>query len=255
MADIIINVEHLRKSFGSLEVLKDISFTLEKGKVLSIIGPSGSGKSTLLRCINHLETISSGKIDINGKTMVHTESDGRVVYADKKELREINLSSGMVFQNFNLFPHMSVLANITEGQRFVLGKSKQEAEKKAMELLEKMDLTDKAKAYPGQLSGGQQQRVSIARALSMDPAVLCFDEPTSALDPELTVGVLKVIKELAKEKMTMVVVTHAMAFAKEVSDQVIFMDKGVIVEQGSPEQVFDHPTSPRTRQFLSSYND
>lgn len=251
--DTIINVSHLKKNFGTLAVLKDISFSLEKGHVLSIIGPSGSGKSTLLRCITHLEPITSGSIDICGRNLCHTEADGTVVYAGKEELKAIRLSCGLVFQNFNLFPHLSVLTNITEALRFVLKESKEEADAKARRLLERMGLSDKADAYPGQLSGGQQQRVSIARALALEPTVLCFDEPTSALDPELTGEILKVIKGLAKEKMTMVVVTHEMSFARDISDTVIFMDGGVIVEEGTPEEVFGNPKNPRTRQFLSRY--
>ena len=253
--DTIINVSHLQKRFGDLEVLKDISFHVQRGQVLSIIGPSGSGKSTLLRCITHLETVSGGTIDICGRNLVHTDQEGSVVYADKTQLKEIRLSCGLVFQNFNLFPHLSVMTNITEAQRFVLKRTKEDAEKKARELLKKMGLSDKENAYPCQLSGGQQQRVSIARALALEPTVLCFDEPTSALDPELTGEILKVIKDLAKEKMTMVVVTHEMNFAREVSDQVIFMDGGVIVEQGTPQEVFLHPQNPRTRQFLRRYED
>jgi polar amino acid transport system ATP-binding protein len=250
--DEIITVRHVKKNFGELGVLRDISFSLHKGEVLSIIGPSGSGKSTLLRCITQLERVDGGEIDICGKRMVWT-TDGAVTYADKESLRHIRLQCGLVFQNFNLFPHMSVLGNITEAQRFVLRKSKEEAGKTAMELLGKMGLTDKADAYPGQLSGGQQQRVSIARALALNPQVLCFDEPTSALDPELTGEILRVIKDLAKEKMTMVVVTHEMQFAREVSDNVIFMDDGVIVEQGNPEELFGDPKNQRTRKFLLRY--
>ncbi len=253
--DTIINVSHLQKRFGDLEVLKDISFNVERGQVLSIIGPSGSGKSTLLRCITHLETVTGGSIDICGRNLVHTGSDGKVEYAPKEQLREIRLSCGLVFQNFNLFPHFSVMTNITEAQRFVLKRKKEEAEEKARGLLKKMGLEDKADAYPCQLSGGQQQRVSIARALALEPTVLCFDEPTSALDPELTGEILKVIKNLAKEKMTMVVVTHEMSFARDISDQVIFMDGGVIVEQGSPEEVFGNPQNPRTKQFLRRYEE
>ncbi len=249
----IINVSHLKKQFGSLEVLKDISFSLSKGQVLSIIGPSGSGKSTLLRCITHLETVTSGSIDICGENLVHTNAEGKVVYASKERLKRIRLSCGLVFQNFNLFPHFSVMTNITEAQCHVLGKSKVAAQAKAFELLKKMGLEEKADAYPCQLSGGQQQRVSIARALALEPTVLCFDEPTSALDPELTGEILKVIKDLAREKMTMVVVTHEMSFAREVSDQVIFMDGGVIVEEGTPQEVFENPKNARTKHFLYRY--
>jgi len=250
----IINVRHVKKNYGELGVLRDISFNLQKGEVLSIIGPSGSGKSTLLRCITQLETIDGGEIEICGETMVSTK-DGIVTYADKDRLRHIRLQCGLVFQNFNLFPHMSVMDNITEAQRFVLKKSKEEAVKDALALLAKMGLTDKAKTYPGQLSGGQQQRVSIARALALNPQVLCFDEPTSALDPELTGEILKVIKDLAKEKMTMVVVTHEMQFARDISDNVIFMDDGVIVEEGKPDDIFGNPQNQRTQKFLLRYED
>ncbi|MFA6844661.1 MAG: amino acid ABC transporter ATP-binding protein [Sphaerochaetaceae bacterium] len=248
----IISVKNVRKNFGELEVLKDISFCLEKGEVLSIIGPSGSGKSTLLRCITQLEQIDSGSIAICGQDMV-TTVEGRPVYSNKELLREIRLQCGLVFQNFNLFPHMSVLDNITEAQRFVLKRSKEEARDEARVLLAKMGLSEKEKAFPCQLSGGQQQRVSIARALALNPTVLCFDEPTSALDPELTLEILKVIKNLAKEKMTMMVVTHEMNFARDISDNVIFMDDGFIVEQGNPQEVFNNPKNERTKRFLLRY--
>ncbi len=245
----IIKVEGLKKSFGDLEVLKDISFTVHRGDVLGIIGPSGSGKSTLLRCVCQLETVSGGSISICGKPMVKNG-----VYAGKDELRQIGLNVGLVFQNFNLFPHMSVLKNITEAQRIVLKKEKAEAEETAMELLKKMGLESKANCYPCQLSGGQQQRVSIARALALKPQVLFFDEPTSALDPELTGEILAVIRELAREKMTMVVVTHEMSFARDTSDHVIFMDKGLIVEQGDPKLVINNPQEERTKSFLRRFN-
>lgn len=245
----IIKVQNLTKSFGSLEVLKDISFTVHKGDVLGIIGPSGSGKSTLLRCICQLENLTNGSISICGQTMVKNG-----VYASKKELHQIALNVGLVFQNFNLFPHMSVLQNIMQAQRLVLKKNKQEAESVAMELLKKMNLESKAKFYPCQLSGGQQQRVSIARALALKPQVLFFDEPTSALDPELTGEILAVIKELALEKMTMIVVTHEMSFARDLSDHIIFMDGGVIVEQGNPQNVINNPQKERTKSFLKRFN-
>ncbi len=245
----IIKVENLSKSFGSLEVLKDISFTVHKGDVLGIIGPSGSGKSTLLRTICQLEKVTGGSIKICGDTLV---KDG--IYSDKKMMRKIGLNVGLVFQNFNLFPHFSVMKNITEAQRIVLGKSKKEAEETAFELLHKMNLEDKADFYPCQLSGGQQQRVSIARALALKPEVLFFDEPTSALDPELTGEILAVIRELAQEKMTMVVVTHEMSFARDTSDHIIFMDGGVIVEQGIPSDVINNPQAERTKAFLKRFN-
>ncbi len=244
----IIRVENLKKSFGSLEILKGVSFSLHKGDVLGIIGPSGSGKSTLLRCICQLEKISDGSISVCGQSMVQNG-----IYADKKSLRQIGLKVGLVFQNFNLFPHFSVLRNITEAQRVVLGKSKEEAEETAMFFLKKMNLEQKASSYPCELSGGQQQRVSIARALALKPEVLFFDEPTSALDPELTGEILAVIRELAQEKMTMVIVTHEMAFARDISDTIIFMDSGVIVEQG--KSVIQSPQEERTKQFLKRFND
>lgn len=244
----IITVANLKKSFGSLNVLKDISFSVHKGEVLSIIGPSGSGKSTVLRCITQLETVDSGSIKICGSPLV---TDGK--YCSKEEMHKIALKSGLVFQNFNLFPHYSVLKNVVDAQVQVLKKSSEEAEKTAMELLERMGLASKAKNYPGQLSGGQQQRVSIARALALKPEVLLFDEPTSALDPELTGEILSVIKSLAAEKMTMVVVTHEMAFARDISDHIIFMDGGVIVEDGTPQQVINNPQAERTKTFLSRF--
>jgi len=248
MSETIVKVENLSKSFGKLEVIKDVSFSVEKGQVLGIIGPSGSGKSTMMRCINQLETVSGGTIQICGETLV---KDG--VYAEKKKLREIGLHSGLVFQNFNLFPHFSVLKNITEAQIHVLKRNKADAEEVARKLLGKMGLQDKEASYPCELSGGQQQRVSIARALALNPDILFFDEPTSALDPELTGEILKVIRELADEKMTMVVVTHEMAFARDLCDTIIFMDGGVIVEQGKATDLINNPQNERTKAFLSKY--
>jgi len=248
MSETIVKVENLSKSFGKLEVIKDVSFSVEKGQVLGIIGPSGSGKSTMMRCINQLETVSGGTIQICGETLV---KDG--VYAEKKKLREIGLHSGLVFQNFNLFPHFSVLKNITEAQIHVLKRNKAEAEEVARKLLGKMGLQDKEASYPCELSGGQQQRVSIARALALNPDILFFDEPTSALDPELTGEILKVIRELADEKMTMVVVTHEMAFARDLCDTIIFMDGGIIVEQGKATDLINNPQNERTKAFLSKY--
>ena len=246
----IIKVEHLKKSFGQLGVLKDISFSLHQGEVLGIIGPSGSGKSTLLRCICQLETVTGGTINISGRNLVENG-----IYTDKNTQRAIGLDIGLVFQNFNLFPHFSVLRNITEAQCIVLGKSKEESETVAMELLKKMGLESKAGSYPCELSGGQQQRVSIARALALKPQVLFFDEPTSALDPELTGEILAVIRELAAEKMTMVIVTHEMSFARDTSDHLIFMDGGVIVEQGNPVELINNPREERTIQFLKRFNN
>ena len=235
----MIEVKGLKKSFGDLEVLKGIDQTVEDGEVLVIIGPSGSGKSTMIRCINHLEEPNAGEIYIDGELIT------------SKNLDKIRTKMGMVFQQFNLFPHMSVLGNLTCGPINVLGIKKEEAEAKAMKLLERVGLAEKANEYPRNLSGGQQQRVAIARALAMDPEVILFDEPTSALDPEMVGEVLDVMKELASEGMTMVVVTHEMGFAKEVADKVIFMDGGYIVEQGTPDEVIGNPQQPRTKDFLS----
>ncbi len=250
----ILEVKNIAKSFDSLKVLKDISFNVEQGQVVAIIGPSGSGKSTLLRCINQLEKADGGEITVDGTKMFYTdEQKGKVVYASKKELRDIRLKIGLVFQNFNLFPHLNVLHNITQAPVHVLKQEKSQAEHNAIDLLDKMGLSGKEKAYPCELSGGQQQRVSIARALALKPQILFFDEPTSALDPELTGEILKVIKELAKEKMTMVIVTHEMAFARDVANHIIFMDEGVIVEEGSPDELFGNTQNERTKQFLSRF--
>ena len=251
----LFEVKNIIKSFGKAEVLKDISFTVNKGEVWAIIGPSGSGKSTLLRCINQLEKASGGEINVCGKEMLVINEKGKKVYASPSVLREIRLNIGLVFQNFNLFPHMNVLRNITEAPVLVLKKDRAEAEKIAMELLEKMGLADKAKAYPCELSGGQQQRVSIARALALQPEMLFFDEPTSALDPELTGEILKVIKNLAAEGMTMVIVTHEMGFARDVADHIIFMGGGVIADEGTPEELFGENASERTKQFLSRFKN
>jgi polar amino acid transport system ATP-binding protein len=245
----IIQVRKLSKSFGSLEVLRDISFTVNQGEVVAILGPSGSGKSTLLRCVTHLETVDGGSITLTGRDMVR---DG--VYVRTGELRTICLKVGLVFQNFNLFPHFSVLRNITEAQVRVLGRKKGEAEEQALALLEKMGLSGKAASYPFELSGGQQQRVSIARALAQDPELLFFDEPTSALDPELTGEILRVIRALAAEKMTMVIVTHEIPFAREVADRALFMDGGSFIEEGPSAEVIDKPQKERTRAFLARLN-
>ena len=250
----MIKAENIRKSFGDIEVLKDISFTLEKGEVLSIIGPSGSGKSTLLRIITQLETADGGSLSIEGESLFE-DRNGVAVYRKEKERRRIALRTGLVFQGFNLFPHFSVLRNVTEAERAVLKMGKAEAEDKAMKLLRRMGLEDKAKAYPSELSGGQKQRVSIARALALDPDVLFFDEPTSALDPELTREILRVIRDLAEDKMTMIVVTHEMNFARGISSWAAFIDGGVIVEEGKPEELFVSPQKERTRKFLSSFEE
>lgn len=251
----VLSVKNLSKSYGDLEVLKDISFDVKEGEVVAIIGPSGSGKSTLLRCINQLERAGGGRVSVCGMDMFTPDAQGKAVYAPNDVLREIRLKVGLVFQNFNLFPHMSVLKNVTEAPRCVLRQDKEQTKKMAEELLDKMGLLAKKDSYPCELSGGQQQRVSIARALALKPQMLFFDEPTSALDPELTGEILKVIKDLAKEKMTMVIVTHEMAFARDVANHVIFMDDGVIVESGSPEEVFRNTKSERTRQFLGRFNE
>ena len=235
----MIEVKGLRKSFGELEVLKGIDQNVEEGEVLCIVGPSGSGKSTMLRCINRLEEPTGGEIYIDGELIT------------EKNLDRIRTKMGMVFQQFNLFPHMSVLENLTCGPINVKGVDKADAEEKAMNVLARVGLAEKAAQFPRNLSGGQQQRVAIARALAMDPEVMLFDEPTSALDPEMVGEVLDVMKALAKEGMTMVVVTHEMGFAKEVADKVIFMDGGYIVEQGTPDEVLNHPQMDRTKDFLS----
>ncbi len=249
----ILEMNSIQKSFGDLEVLKDISFHVDEGEVVSIIGPSGSGKSTLLRCATFLETINAGEIKYMDQTAVTTGDDGVARYVGRNELNQIKRYFGLVFQNFNLFPHYSVLKNIMDAPVTVQKRPVEEVRAEAMELLRKMGLETRAEAYPCQLSGGQKQRVAIARALALKPNILFFDEPTSALDPELTGEVLKVIRQLAEEKMTMVVVTHEMPFARAVSSRVIFMDQGVIVEQGDPEAVFGDTQVERTRQFLRNY--
>ena len=249
----ILEINHCRKQFGTAEVLTDISLSVDEGQVVSIIGPSGSGKSTLLRCATLLETMDGGEMRYLDKVAVR-EENGRAVYAPASALKKIRSYFGLVFQNFNLFPHYSVLRNITEAPMLVQKRKRDEVVATARELLKKMGLADREDAYPYQLSGGQQQRVSIARALAMRPKILFFDEPTSALDPELTGEILKVIRDLAAEHMTMVIVTHEMAFARDVSDHVIFMDGGVIVEQGRADDVINHPTQERTIQFLSRFN-
>ena len=244
-----LEINHMKKVFdGELEVLKDISLTVKKGEVVSIIGPSGSGKSTLLRCATMLETLDGGELKYLGETAV-SEEDGKCVYASKNELKKIKKHFGLVFQNFNLFPHYTVLKNIIDAPVSVDKVSKKEAVERAEKLLAQLGLSDKKDAYPYQLSGGQQQRVSIARALALNPEILFFDEPTSALDPELTSEVLKVIKELAKEKMTMIIVTHEMQFAREVSDRIIFMEQGVIQANGTPEEIFASDNA-RVREFI-----
>ncbi len=237
----IITVKNLRKSFGKLEVLKDINAEVQEKEVICVIGPSGSGKSTFLRCLNRLEEISGGEVVING----HNITDSNI------NINKVRQDVGMVFQQFNLFPHKTVLENITLGPIKILSIDKAEAEKAAFALLDKVGLKEKASSYPGELSGGQKQRVAIARALAMNPKIMLFDEPTSALDPEMVGDVLEVMKQLAKEGMTMVVVTHEMGFAREVGDRVIFMDGGYIVEENEPNQLFGNPQHERTKAFLS----
>lgn len=245
----IMEMRHAKKCFGEKEVLKDISFSVEEGEVVSIIGPSGSGKSTLLRCATFLEHLNAGTIRYLEKDVV-MEQDGVSVYPVKKELRNVCGQFGLVFQNFNLFPHYSVLKNIMDAPLCIQKREKEEVYGEVKKLLDKVGLAEKENAYPCELSGGQQQRVAIARALALKPKMLYFDEPTSALDPEITAGILKIMKELAAEKMTMVIVTHEIDFARAVSDRVIFMDEGIIVEQGKPEDVIDNPNNDRTKEFL-----
>lgn len=248
----LLQMNHIKKSFDGLGVLRDISIGVEEGQIVSIIGPSGSGKSTLLRCATMLEEMDSGEIIYLGEKAAWTGEGGRAVYAKKKQLKQIQSQYGLVFQNFNLFPHYSVIKNIVDAPIAVQKRNKDEVYEEARALLKKMGLEDKEDAYPCQLSGGQCQRVAIARALALNPKILFFDEPTSALDPELTGEVLKVIKSLADLDIAMVIVTHEMAFAREISDRVIFMSDGVIVEEGKPEEVFASENE-RTKSFLGRY--
>ncbi|WP_019121614.1 amino acid ABC transporter ATP-binding protein [Brevibacillus massiliensis] len=242
----ILQVSNLKKSFDALDVLKDVSFEVKKGEVVAVIGPSGSGKSTMLRSLVHLEQVNGGSICVEGDYLV---KDG--VYANQQGIKRITAKMGMVFQHFHLFPHLRVKENLELAPKLVKGEAADETARKCRELLQKIGLSDKADAYPSKLSGGQKQRVAIARALMMNPAIMLFDEPTSALDPELTGEVLQVIKQLAEEHMTMIVVTHEMGFAREVADNIIFMDNGEIIESGTPEQLFNNPASERTRTFLN----
>ena len=245
----LLEMKHVKKTFGSLEVLKDISIEVNEGEVVAIIGPSGSGKSTFLRCATLLENMDEGTLSYCGESATLNES-GAAQYVDKKKLHSIRNDFGLVFQNFNLFPHFSVLKNVIDAPINVQKRDKAEVTAEARELLKKVGLENKEDSYPGQLSGGQQQRVAIARALAKNPKMLFFDEPTSALDPEITAGILKLLRELANEKMTMVIVTHEIDFARNVADRVIFMDGGVIVEEGKPQDVIDNPKSERTKAFL-----
>ena len=245
----MVEVRDVHKAYGALEVLKGINLSVERGQIIAIIGPSGSGKSTLLRSINHLETVDSGQILLDG-VQVNQSLSGR---SFERHINAVRQQMGMVFQHFNLFPHLNVMENITLGPIKLKGKSKQEAQELAVSLLKKVGLADKASMYPSRLSGGQKQRVAIARALAMQPKVMLFDEATSALDPELVEEVNQVMKQLAQEHMTMLIVTHEMRFAAEVSDKVLFMDKGVVVEEGKPDVIFTNPENERTRAFLRKH--
>lgn len=244
----VLSISHLKKSFDGKEVLSDISLSVEQGEVVVIIGPSGSGKSTLLRCATFLETMDGGDLSYNGVSAMTNTAP--CVYKPEDELRELKSNFGLVFQDFNLFPHFTVMQNLCDAPVHVQKRDPEEVKKQAQFLLEKVGLADRGGAYPGQLSGGQKQRVAIARALCMNPKMLFFDEPTSALDPEITAGILRVMRQLAAEHMTMVIVTHEIDFARRVADRVIFMDGGVIVEEGKPEDVIDHPENARTQEFL-----
>jgi len=247
----MVRADRVSKSFGSLEVLKSISLTVERGEVLCLVGPSGSGKSTFLRCINHLEQVDAGRLEVDGELIGYTERGEKLYEMHPKEAARQRRDIGMVFQKFNLFPHMTALENVAEAPIHVKGMSKDAAHAMARELLERVGLGNRADAYPAHLSGGQQQRVAIARALAMEPKLMLFDEPTSALDPELVGEVLTVMKQLAESGMTMIVVTHEMGFAREVADQLVFMDGGVVVESGDPREVLSNPQHQRTKAFLS----
>ncbi|WP_151550138.1 MULTISPECIES: amino acid ABC transporter ATP-binding protein [Corynebacterium] len=249
---LMVDAQKVVKNFGQLKVLKGIDMQVEKGSVTCLIGPSGSGKSTMLRCLNHLERITAGRLYVDGELIGYKQRGNTLYEISEKEAAQQRADIGMVFQNFNLFPHRTALENIMEAPMVVKGVSAAAAKKRAQQLLEEVGLGHKAEAYPLQLSGGQQQRVAIARAVAMDPKLMLFDEPTSALDPELVGEVLGVMRRLAEQGMTMVVVTHEINFAREVADQVVFMADGVVVESGTPEQVIDHPTQERTKEFLSS---
>ena len=247
-----VNMERIEKRFNNQTVLRDVSLKMDRGEIVSIIGPSGSGKSTFLRCLGQLETIDGGSITVDGTVLASTDANGTVNYASQETQHDLLLRMGMVFQSFNLFPHMTVLDNIMIAPRMVKGMKDDEILPIAERLLNKVGLWEKRDMYPSRLSGGQQQRVAIARALAMNPEIMLFDEPTSALDPELTGEVLKTIKQLADDHMTMIIVTHEMNFAREVSDRVIFMADGVIQEEGTPEQIFNNPQNDRTKAFLEN---
>ena len=248
----VLKMEHIVKKYANCTALDDVNLSVNEGETVAIIGASGSGKSTLLRCVNCLTRNTSGSITLNGETFVSTGADGKAKYLPDKQLRRITRETGMVFQHFNLFPHMTCLRNITYAPIKVKGVPKQNAIERGEELLKLVGLSDKRDQYPGMLSGGQKQRIAIARGLAMDPAIMLFDEPTSALDPEITGEVLSVMKQLAQQNITMVVVTHEMGFAKEVADRVIFMNNSKVVEEGTPDEIFNHPKSERLKAFLSA---
>ncbi|MGB3303152.1 amino acid ABC transporter ATP-binding protein [Gordonia sp. (in: high G+C Gram-positive bacteria)] len=247
----MVSADRVCKNFGALEVLKGVSLEVQRGEVACLIGPSGSGKSTFLRCVNHLEKVNAGRLVVDGELIGYRERDGKLYEMSPRDSARQRREIGMVFQHFNLFPHRTALENITEAPVLVGGKSKAQAVERAFDLLDQVGLRAKADAYPAQLSGGQQQRVAIARALAMDPKLMLFDEPTSALDPELVGDVLEVMRNLASEGMTMLVVTHEMGFAREVADQLVFMDGGVVVERGDPRDLLSNPKEARTQEFLS----
>lgn len=251
----ILKVDNLVKKYNSSYAVKNVSFAVNKGEVLVIIGASGSGKSTILRCINQLEKIDGGNITINEDNMIKEVKNGKIIYNKKDILNKMNLECGMVFQNFNLFPHLSVLQNVTEAMIQVLGIDAKEAENKALKILDDMGLKNKVEQYPCSLSGGEQQRVSIARTLAIDPQIIFMDEPTSALDPELVGEVLKVVKKLASQNRTMLIVTHEIQFAREIADRVIFMSNGEIIEEGTSKEVIDNPKKKRTKEFLKRYSN
>ena len=252
MSEYILETQDIIKNFGNIHVLKGIDLKVKKGEVICIIGASGAGKSTYLRSLNQLEKITSGKIFINGELFLHREKGHTVDRLPKDKMKELLLEMGMCFQNFNLFPHKTVLENLMLAPTLVRKENKQEVMEEALKLLDEVGLSDKVNEYPSRLSGGQQQRVAIARALAMHPEIMLFDEPTSALDPELVGDVLEVMKKLAREGMTMLCVTHEMGFAREVADRVLFMDDGIIAEEGTPEEIFNNPKNPRTQSFLKS---
>lgn len=248
----VLQMHNIVKEFGELKALDDVSLSVKQGETVAIIGPSGSGKSTLLRCVNRLVTISSGQILLSGEELARTDPQGRVIYPPESKMRKLCANTGMVFQHFNLFPHMNCLQNISYAPIKVKGVEPAKARERARELLKLVGLSDKEKEYPGQISGGQKQRIAIARGLAMEPQIMLFDEPTSALDPEITGEVLAVIRRLAEQKTTMLIVTHEMGFAREVADRVVFMDNGMIIEEGPPEQIFNNPKCERLQNFLSA---